>query len=31
MGSKSAFLNIFLGDRIVGRLEKTNYGQMQFY
>lgn len=30
MGSKSAFLNIFLGDRIVGRLEKTNYGQMQF-
>ena len=30
MRSKSVFLNVFLNDRIVGRLEKTNSGQMQF-
>ena len=31
MGSKSAFLNVYLNGRIVGQLEKTNLGQMRFF
>ena len=31
MRSKSAFFNVFLNDRIVGRLEKTNSGQIVSY
>ena len=30
MRSKSAILNVFLNDRIVGRIVKTDSGQMQF-